>query len=99
MAKESGRMLDSPNSSSGSPAGETPRRSSSFLVLGGAGFIGSHLCERLIGEGHDVTCVDNFATGSRANVEHLINTPRFSMAEGDVVKPIKISGKFDKIFN
>jgi UDP-glucuronate decarboxylase len=99
MAKESGCMLDSPKSSSESPAGETPGQASSILVLGGAGFIGSHLCERLVGEGHQVTCVDNFATGSPANVQHLMKTTRFTMVERDVVKPMKVSGKFDQIFN
>jgi UDP-glucuronate decarboxylase len=70
-----------------------------LLVLGGAGFVGSHLCERLLGEGHSVTCVDNMATGSPANVAHLMQTNRFSLVQYDVVKPMKFSGKFDQIFN
>ena len=69
------------------------------LVLGGAGFVGSNLCERLVSEGHHVTCVDNMATGSPANVQHLMKTSRFSLIECDVAKPMKFSGKFDQIYN
>ena len=50
--------------------------SSRVLITGGAGFIGSHLSERLLAEGHDVICVDNFFTGSRRNIEHLFGNPR-----------------------
>jgi UDP-glucuronate decarboxylase len=75
------------------------RRLSNILVLGGAGFVGSNLCERLVGEGHHVTCFDNMSTGSRANVQHLMNTGRFSLIQGDVVRPMKFSGRFDQIFN
>ncbi|MGE3874833.1 MAG: UDP-glucuronic acid decarboxylase family protein [Parvibaculaceae bacterium] len=88
-----------PNSSKGPLAGETPGRPGNALVLGGAGFIGSHLCERLIGEGHHVTCVDNFTTGSLANIQHLMEAPRFSMAERDVVEPLAIAASFDQVFN
>jgi len=77
----------------------SPTRPRNLLVLGGAGFVGSHLCERLLGEGHSVTCVDNMATGSPANVAHLMQTNRFSLVQYDVVKPMKFSGKFDQIFN
>ncbi len=49
------------------------------LVTGGAGFLGSHLCERLIGAGNEVICVDNFFTGSRSNVAHLFEEPRFEL--------------------
>jgi UDP-glucuronate decarboxylase len=69
------------------------------LVLGGAGFVGSNLCERLISEGHQVTCVDNMATGSPANVQHLMKTNRFSLIQCDVAKPMKFAGKFDQIYN
>ena len=48
-----------------------------ILVTGGAGFLGSHLCDRLIEAGHDVLCVDNFFTGNKANVAHLLGNPRF----------------------
>jgi UDP-glucuronate decarboxylase len=56
------------------------------LVAGGAGFIGSHLCERLINERRDVICVDNFRTGRRANVEHLLSSPRFTLLEHDLIE-------------
>ena len=58
------------------------------LVTGGAGFIGSHLCERLLRDGHHVLCVDNFFTGSRANVAHLLELPDFRMIEHDVCLPL-----------
>ena len=57
------------------------------VVTGGAGFIGSHLCEALLGEGHLVTAVDNFLTGSRANVAHLAENPNFRLVEHDIVEP------------
>jgi UDP-glucuronate decarboxylase len=50
---------------------------SKVLVTGGAGFLGSHLCERLLGEGHDVLCVDNYFTGTKANIAHLLDNPMF----------------------
>ena len=53
------------------------------LITGGAGFIGSHLCERLIGDGHDVVAVDNFITGSKNNVAHLIGYKQFELIETD----------------
>jgi len=56
------------------------------LVAGGAGFIGSHLCDRLILEGRTVICADNFLTGRRANVEHLLSSPRFSLIELDLIE-------------
>jgi len=55
-----------------------------ILVTGGAGFLGSHLCERLIADGHEVICMDNFFTGSRTNVTHLRGNPRFELFRGDV---------------
>jgi len=60
----------------------------SILVTGGAGFIGSHLCERLLGEGHSVLCVDNFYTGARDNVLHLFDNPRFELLRHDVTFPL-----------
>ena len=51
-----------------------------ILVTGGAGFLGSHLCERLIGRGDEVICIDNFFTGHRRNIEHLLNHPRFEQS-------------------
>ncbi|WFU51552.1 UDP-glucuronic acid decarboxylase family protein [Sinorhizobium terangae] len=67
------------------------------LVTGGCGFIGSHLCERLIEGGADVLCVDNFFTGSRANVEELLSHPRFELLRHDVTMPLYV--EVDKIFN
>lgn len=67
------------------------------LVTGGAGFLGSHLCDRLIERGDDVICVDNFFTGSKANVAHLLDHPRFELIRHDIVHPIFIEA--DRIFN
>ncbi len=67
------------------------------LVTGGAGFLGSHLCERLLGEGHDVLCVDNFFTGRRSNVAHLIGNPRFEVMRHDVTFPLYV--EVDEIYN
>ncbi|MBR1201869.1 MULTISPECIES: UDP-glucuronic acid decarboxylase family protein [unclassified Bradyrhizobium] len=67
------------------------------LVTGGAGFLGSHLCERLVGQGHDVLCVDNYFTGSRANIAHLIGSPRFEIMRHDVTFPLYV--EVDQIYN
>ncbi|MFK4985738.1 GDP-mannose 4,6-dehydratase, partial [Klebsiella pneumoniae] len=64
--------------------------SSRVLITGGAGFIGSHLSERLLDEGHEVICVDNFFTGSRRNVEHLFANPRFELMRHDVTFPLYV---------
>lgn len=69
----------------------------SFLVTGGAGFLGSHLCDRLLADGHDVICLDNFFTGSKRNIEHLIGHPRFELLRHDVTFPLYI--EVDAIFN
>ncbi len=69
----------------------------SVLVTGGAGFLGSHLCERLLDMGHDVVCVDNFFTGSKRTVEHLINNPRFELIRHDVTFPLYV--EVDAIYN
>jgi dTDP-glucose 4,6-dehydratase len=68
------------------------------LVTGGAGFIGSHLCDALLSEGHHVVCVDNFITGSKRNLAHLNNEPRFELVEQDVNQPYDV-GAVDFIFN
>jgi UDP-glucuronate decarboxylase len=68
-----------------------------ILVTGGAGFLGSHLCDRLIAAGHDVICVDNFFTGSKRNVEHLIGHPRFELIRHDVTFPLYV--EVDQIYN
>jgi UDP-glucuronate decarboxylase len=67
------------------------------LVTGGAGFLGSHLCERLVSEGHDVLCIDNFFTGSKANVSHLLGKPNFELMRHDVTFPLYV--EVDRIFN
>ena len=67
------------------------------LVTGGAGFLGSHLCERLLGQGHDVLCVDNFFTGSKQNVAHLLQEPRFEVIRHDVTFPLYL--EVDQIYN
>ncbi|MDM0114271.1 SDR family oxidoreductase [Variovorax sp. J22R133] len=68
-----------------------------ILVTGGAGFLGSHLCDRLIAQGHDVLCVDNFFTGTKRNVEHLLGHPQFELMRHDVTFPLYI--EVDEIFN
>ncbi|MDM0104805.1 SDR family oxidoreductase [Variovorax sp. J22R24] len=68
-----------------------------MLVTGGAGFLGSHLCDRLIEQGHDVLCVDNFFTGTKRNVEHLLDHPRFELMRHDVTFPLYV--EVDEIFN
>lgn len=67
------------------------------LVTGGAGFLGSHLCERLVADGHDVICLDNFFTGRKANVVHLLDNPNFELMRHDVTDPFKV--EVDWIFN
>ncbi len=68
-----------------------------ILVTGGAGFLGSHLCERLLGEGNDVLCVDNFYTGSKDNVKHLLANPHFELMRHDVTFPLYV--EVDEIYN
>jgi UDP-glucuronate decarboxylase len=68
-----------------------------ILITGGAGFIGSHLCERLLDQGHEVLCVDNFYTGSRRNVAHLLGNPNFELLRHDVTFPLFV--EIDEIYN
>jgi len=68
-----------------------------ILVTGGAGFIGSHLCERLLKEGHEVLCVDNFFTGSRQNVAHLLDNKNFEILRHDITFPLYV--EVDEVYN
>jgi len=67
------------------------------LVTGGAGFLGSHLCERLIGQGHNVLCVDNYFTGRKENLTHLLDDPQFEVMRHDVTHPLYV--EVDEIYN
>ncbi|WP_166831034.1 UDP-glucuronic acid decarboxylase family protein [Thalassoroseus pseudoceratinae] len=70
---------------------------SAILVTGGAGFLGSHLCDRLIERGDDVICVDNFFTGRKQNIQHLIGHPQFELVRHDIVHPLYL--ECDQIYN
>ncbi|ALG75630.1 NAD-dependent dehydratase [Azospirillum thiophilum] len=76
-----------------SPRGYNKR----ILVTGGAGFLGSHLCERLLAAGNDVLCVDNYFTGSRSNIAHLLDNPHFELMRHDVTFPLYV--EVDEIYN
>jgi UDP-glucuronate decarboxylase len=67
------------------------------MVTGGAGFIGSHLCERLLARGEQVLCLDNFFTGRKENIQHLLGNPRFELIRHDITEPIRI--EVDRIYN
>lgn len=68
-----------------------------ILITGGAGFLGSHLCERLLNDGHEVICLDNFFTGFKRNVAHLMSHPNFELIRHDVIDPFKF--EVDQIYN
>ena len=68
-----------------------------ILVTGGAGFLGSHLCERLVDQGHDVICLDNFFTSQKTNVAHLLDRPNFELIRHDITLPIHL--EVDRIYN
>jgi nucleoside-diphosphate-sugar epimerase len=72
---------------------------SKILVTGGAGFLGSHLCERLVAEGHEVLCVDNFITGSKNNIAHLEGKDTFTLLEHDAIKPLPDNIEADAVFH
>ena len=67
------------------------------VVAGGAGFIGSHLCRRLLAEGHEVLCLDNLVTGRRANIAALEDVPGFQFVDHDTIEPLELAA--DAIFN
>jgi UDP-glucuronate decarboxylase len=68
-----------------------------ILITGGAGFLGSHLCERLLREGNDIICLDNFFTGNKENITHLLGTPHFELIRHDIINPIYL--EVDEIYN
>lgn len=70
-----------------------------ILVTGGSGFIGSHLCERLLNEGSKIICLDNLLTGSKNNIQHLFNNTNFVFIERDIINPIIIEEPVDEIYN
>ncbi len=74
-----------------------PHLEKRVLVTGGAGFLGSHLCERLLNDGHDVICVDNYFTGSKRNIAHLLDNSRFEILRHDVTFPLYL--EVDEIYN
>src|SRR5437763_12944580 len=69
------------------------------VVTGGAGFLGSHICERLLADGWDVVCIDNFLTGTPANVEHLLSNPQFRMMRANVTDYVHVPGDVDVIYH
>ncbi|MCW5209486.1 GDP-mannose 4,6-dehydratase, partial [Desulfobulbus sp. US1] len=68
-----------------------------ILITGGAGFLGSHLCERLLADGHEVVCLDNYFTGAKQNIVHLLENPYFEVIRHDVTFPLYI--EVDEIYN
>ncbi len=69
------------------------------LITGGAGFVGSHLCERLIAEGHEVVCMDSLKTGRKENISPLASHPRFSFVQHDVTQPVFVAGPLDQVLH
>ena len=80
---------------SNTPSSSVPHQR--VLVTGGAGFLGSHLCDRLVEQGHDVICLDNFFTSQKTNVAHLLNRPNFELIRHDIIQPITL--EVDQIYN
>jgi dTDP-glucose 4,6-dehydratase len=69
------------------------------LITGGAGFVGSHLCDRFLAEGHEVVCVDNFITGNPANLQHMESNPRFSLIRHNISQPLEVAGPIDNVLH
>jgi dTDP-glucose 4,6-dehydratase len=69
------------------------------VVTGGAGFLGSHLCDRLLGDGHEVIAIDNLVTGSTRNIAHLQGNPRFAFIRQDVTEPLRVDGSVDAVLH
>ena len=70
-----------------------------YVISGAAGFIGSHLCDRLVEKGHAIVALDNLITGARENIEHLLDRPAFEFYEHDVCQPVEIAGPVDRVFH
>src|SRR5690606_18775798 len=70
-----------------------------IVIAGGAGFIGSHLCDEMLGEGHRVICIDSFLTGSRANVVPLESNPMFRLVEHDMCDALELGERVDEVYN
>lgn len=70
-----------------------------ILIVGGAGFIGSNLCEKLLNDNHKIICVDNLLTGNIKNIEHLFNNPNFTFINHDIIEPLKLEQNIDEIYN
>ena len=69
------------------------------MILGGSGFIGSHLCDRFLAKGHEVIAIDNLCTGHRRNIDHLLERDDFTFIEQDICEPLTIDGPLDNILN
>ena len=82
-----------------STRGHNRRGTLRTVITGGAGFIGSHLCERFLAEGHEVLCVDNLLTGSLRNIDHLAADPRFRFIEHNISEPVEIDGPVDNVLH
>lgn len=80
-------------------AADKTRTLKRVIVAGGAGFLGSHLCESLLDDGHKVICIDNFLTGAAKNVVSLKGNPRFTLVEHDICRPFHFRGRIDQIYN
>jgi dTDP-glucose 4,6-dehydratase len=70
-----------------------------FLITGGAGFIGSHLCEYFLAQGHSVICLDNFLTGNQRNIRHLLSNRRFFLLSHNISKPVRVKGRVDFVLH